>query len=367
MFILSPQLGISPKATAGGETYDRELLKQLVKLGVEVRILLPKGKLIPKEICKRTVDRTPISHFVPPYTFNIFSLPWALKKVGPWKSKVQPLKKIILRIHSPEYLFPTAYGVKKLRPEVPVVAHYHLDQTGRLWTAMNRQLLNLVDAVIADSEYLKKRLVNRVGVDEKLIHVIHCGVDTEAIRPQKLYKGRKTLLYLGRLIERKRPDMALEVFARLHEKHPQTKLVIVGDGPMQRQLQQQAARAQLQDMVEFTGPLFGKEKLRRYHQADLFIFPSEKEGFVLSVLEAMAAGLPLLVPNSLGFPEAVEDGKNGLLADPTDVDDWVARAERMLFSQRLSTSMGKASREMAVKKFSLRRWAERNLEVYDSC
>ena len=57
----------------------------------------------------------------------------------------------------------------------------------------------------------------------------------------------------------------------------------------------------LQNDVEFTGPLFGEEKLKKYHESDLFLFPSEKEGFVLVVLEAMAAGLPLVVPDSLGI------------------------------------------------------------------
>ena len=76
MIILSPQLGISPTATTGGETYDRELLKQFVKMGQDVRILLPKNKQIPVEIRKKTVGRTPVSHFVPPYTFNLFSIPW---------------------------------------------------------------------------------------------------------------------------------------------------------------------------------------------------------------------------------------------------------------------------------------------------
>ena len=135
----------------------------------------------------------------------------------------------------------------------------------------------------------------------------------------------KTILFLGRFIERKRPDLAIEIFAKLHQKHPETKLVMIGEGPMEKDLRLQAAGYRLQGAVEFPGPLFGEEKLKRYHQADLFLFPSEKEGFVLVVLEAMAAGLPLLVPRALGFGEAVEDGGNGLLAEPTNVDDWVIK------------------------------------------
>ena len=81
MIILSPQLGISPTATTGGETYDRELLKQFVKMGHDVKILLPKSKPVPAEIPENRIDRTLISHFIPPYTFNLFSIPWVIQKI----------------------------------------------------------------------------------------------------------------------------------------------------------------------------------------------------------------------------------------------------------------------------------------------
>ena len=151
MTIVSPQLGVSPTATTGGETYDREVLKHLGKLGVNVNILLPKGAKIPSEVKNWRVDYAPISHFIPPYSFNVFSIPWVIQKVGPSVQKVRPfrVREVVLRIHSPEYLFPTGFLVKKLFPQIPVVAHYHLDQTGWLWTRMNSVLLNMVDAVVA--------------------------------------------------------------------------------------------------------------------------------------------------------------------------------------------------------------------------
>lgn len=372
MVIISPQLGISPTATTGGETYDREVLKQFAKMGQDVRILLPKGKPIPEDISGWKIDKTLVSHFIPPYIFNLWALPWVIRQIKNAKLKMQNL---ILRIHSPEYLFWTAYMIKKLYPEVPIIVHYHLDQTGRIWTTMNRKLLNMVDAVITDSEYLKKRLINRVGIRKELIQVIHCGVDTEAIKPASKgptfqaaisYKGRtlKTILFLGRFIERKRPDFAIEVFAKLYRKYPNAKLVMVGEGPMLRKLKIQSEKLKIGRAIEFTGPLFDAEKLKKYHETDLFLFPSEREGFVLVVLEAMAAGLPLLVPNSMGFSEAVSDGQNGFLAKSGDIDDWVNKVERILFDDALNISMRKNSRKIAVKRFSWERCARENLKIY---
>ena len=372
MIILSPQLGISPIATTGGETYDRELLKQFVKMGLDVKILLPKNKPAPTEIPENRIDRTPVSHFVPPYTFNLFSIPWLIKNIHHSSSIIH--HPFILRIHSPEYLFFTGFLIKKLFPKISLVVHYHLDQTGWLWTRMNKILLNIADAVIADSEFLKKQLIERVGINSQKIHVIYCGVDVDSIKPeinkglalQRKARPYKTILFLGRFIERKRPDLAIEIFSKIHVKHPDTRLIMVGEGPMENKLRLQVAGYRLQGFVEFTGPLFGKEKLKRYHEADLFLFPSEKEGFVLVVLEAMAAGLPLVVPDSLGFPEAVESGKNGYLADPANIEDWVKKAEKILYSPALQISMRKYSRYLAETKFSWKTCAGENLKIYQS-
>ena len=365
MIVISPQLGVSPVATTGGETYDRELLRHLGKLGVDVRLLLPKGAPQPADVQNWTIERTPISHFVPPYTFNLFALPWVLKELQIVKNMSQ---KSILRIHSPEYLFPTALFVKKFYPDVPVIAHYHLDQSGSIWTKMNKTLLSMIDAVVADSEFLKQQLTHRVGVPENKIHVIYCGVDVATIAPESGEKRRttrsKTILYLGRFIKRKRPDFAIQVFSKLHHKYPNTKLVMIGEGPMEQELKIQSEKLHIQRSVEFPGPLFGKAKLNRYHEADLFLFPSEKEGFVLVVLEAMAAGLPMLVPNAMGFREAVEDEKNGYLADIGNIDDWVQKAEQSLFSTLLQRQFRKRSREIVVKKFSWEECAKKNIQLY---
>lgn len=364
MIILSPQLGVSPTATTGGETYDREVLLGLGKLGHSVYVLLPKDKQVPKNAVNWHIDYAPFSHFVPPYTFNFFSLPWVLSQLDRVPHRF--MNGVVVRIHSPEYLFFTAYLLKKIRPHVPVFAHYHLDQTSPLWTTFNKVLLNCVDGVVVDSAYLKSQLVNRVGIQTNRISVVYCGADTKAIYPMRNHVDQKTktILYLGRFIQRKRPDFAIEAFSILNRKNPRTRLVMIGEGPMESELRKQCEALGISQAVEFPGPLFGKEKLEQYHNADVFLFPSEKEGFVLVVLEAMAAGLPLVVPNSHGFPEAVTDGVNGFLVDSNDPRAWTRSIERVIADTDLANSMRLASRRKAVKMFSWESCVRRLSRVY---
>jgi len=80
----------------------------------------------------------------------------------------------------------------------------------------------------------------------------------------------------------------------------------------------------------------------------------------------MAAGLPLLVPDALGFPEAVENGKNGYLADPDNIEDWVKKSEKILFYLVLQNSMREYSRYLSETKFSWKTCAQKNLKIYQS-
>ena len=202
MIILSPQLGISPTATTGGETYDRELLKQFVKMGQEVRILLPKNKPIPVEIPEKTVGRTPVSHFVPPYTFNLFSIPWVYIR-----SDLGDPRSDLYRKQSsgstPRVSFFTGYLIKKLFPKIFLVVHYHLDQTGWLWTKNEQDLVKYGRRSHRRFGVLKKPINRKSGHRSKKIHVIYCGVDVDSIKPE-INKGPALLQQQGRALPKLR-------------------------------------------------------------------------------------------------------------------------------------------------------------------
>lgn len=128
------------------------------------------------------------------------------------------------------------------------------------------------------------------------------------------------LLHVGRLAPEKNVLLALQAHAALASHRPGLKMVVVGDGPERRSLEQRFPQ------VRFTGQLRGEALARHYASADLFLFPSQSETFGNVTLEAMASGLAVLAFDMAAAAEHIRDGDNGLVVPPGDDYAFVIRA-----------------------------------------
>ncbi len=364
MRICSPQLGIAPNSILGGEVYDREVLAQLAKMGSDIEILLPNQRRFDKSVKKFYVEFAPIKIIFPAYLYSFVILPYLFNKYG--KTKFD-----LLRIHV-HFLAFGALIFKLFHPNVPVVAHYHLDEDGFIFNLVNKFFLPKCDLVIADSVYLKQKLIAKFGLKEKKVKVVHCGTDLN-IKPgpkdpgiQRKYnlKNKTVYIYMGRLIPRKRPDFLVEVFQEVHKINPNTALIIFGKGPLETEIRGKVKKYGLGKSVFLLGTTFGKEKIRFYNTSDAFVFPSVNEGFVLVVLEALAAGLPVLATKAVSFGEAVENGENGYLIDQNDKSAWVKKMLELANNKKLCIGMRKKSRDIAVERFSWQQTAANTLKYY---
>ena len=165
----------------------------------------------------------------------------------------------------------------------------------------------------------------KMGVDEDKIEIIPNGIDLSEYEnlPEKgefrkryrIKDDEKIILYLGRIHKIKGPDLLARAFAELSRKIEDVKLVIVGpDDGFLSTLKTQIEDLKVEDKILFTGPLYEKDKLKAYVDADVYVLPSVYETFPVAVLEACACGTPVIVTDGCGIAEIVE-GKAGYVVE----------------------------------------------------
>ncbi len=164
---------------------------------------------------------------------------------------------------------------------------------------------------------------------------------------------RAWLLFVGRLVDIKRPELALEV-ARLL---PEVELIVCGEGPLAEALHARApANAHLLGHIPDLAPLYGA--------ADLLLSTSDSEGCPMSMLEGMAVGLPVVATGVGGVPKVVASGETGWLAPPGAAAPLADLVARSLADEVTLASMRHKARQRVLGEFSLERWARRHLAVY---
>ncbi|HEV2165666.1 MAG TPA: glycosyltransferase family 4 protein [Thermoplasmata archaeon] len=226
--------------------------------------------------------------------------------------------------------------------------------------------LRQADRVVAQSEIESDRL-RELGVDPGRIERIPTPIDLGEFRllPPRAPKGpRAVVLYVGRLyLAQKGLDVLLRAVARLpSELRPDLRLVGEDWGGLDR-LVALARHLGLEDRVRLLGGLPRAQVLREYGAADLFVLPSRFDSFPVVLLEAMAAGLPILATRVGGVPEVVSDGSNGLLVPAGDPVRLADAMEALLRDGPLCRRFGEAGRA-AVPAYSWERLAPRYVAMF---
>jgi glycosyltransferase involved in cell wall biosynthesis len=154
----------------------------------------------------------------------------------------------------------------------------------------------------------------------------------------------------------------LEAFGKVREAHPDTRLLLVGQGPLEGETRRRAADQGLDGSVIFAG--YRDDALRILPTFDVFVLPSQHEGLSIALLEAMALGRPIVATRVGGVPEVVEDGVTGFLVPPRDPAALAAAIVTLLESPALRERMGEAARRRATH-FDIRSSVRRVEQVYE--
>jgi phosphatidylinositol alpha-mannosyltransferase len=177
-------------------------------------------------------------------------------------------------------------------------------------------------------------------------HIVPNGIDSFRFRadlepiPEARTYGQATLLYVGRMEQRKGFPVLLQAYAMLRKQRSDVRLVAVGDGPMRWGYERQVEAEGIPD-VQFCGHVGGDVLPRYYASADIFCAPAiGGESFGIVLLEAMSCGKPVLASAIPGFSQVVASGQDGLLAPPRQPGVWAQALETLLNEPELRRTMG---------------------------
>ena len=226
-----------------------------------------------------------------------------------------------------------------------------------------RWLWPLSHHILCNSQALKDTLTRCCGVPAPRVTVIRNGVDLDFFRPpaDEDRPGFPVVLSVARLVPDKDPGTLVRAFHLVVAAHPRAQLWLVGEGPLKDSMRQQVQDQGLADRVRF---MEGRPDLRPLlNRASLLALSSVAEALPNVVLEAMAAGLPVVATRVGGVPEMVEPGRTGWLAPPGDPPALAAAISQLLGSGETRRAFGRAGRRRVEQDFSLAAMARRYEQV----
>jgi len=232
----------------------------------------------------------------------------------------------------------TAHGFHffKGAPLVNWLAYY----TAERWLSRYTDVLITINK--EDYESAKKFKADRIE------YVPGVGIDTDKFKNNEVNKIEKRksigvseddfmIISVGELNKNKNHQVIMRAIARL--KNQKIKYVLCGQGPLQTELRELAKELDIEKQVKFLG--FRKDIPELMNIADLFAFPSFREGLSLSLMEAMASGLPVVCSRIRGNVDLIEDGKGGYLVEPDDVERFVKKITELVDDSRLRSQLGR--------------------------
>lgn len=223
------------------------------------------------------------------------------------------------------------------------------------------------DALVVLANEFKEKLL-AMGCDKRVI-VETTTVDDEIFSRDTFYVRSSTcttfnILYLSRVEKEKGVYEAINAYNILKASHPNTTLTVAGDGAELSRARQYVSEQQIKD-VYFSGYVTGDEKHKAFRHAHVYFFPTWWEGMPISVLEAMAYGLPIITRPVGGIKDFFIDGEMGFTSNSLEPKVFAGLLERLINDSDLSTRIGVNNRKYAQNNFAASKVAERIKDIYN--
>ena len=326
-----------------------EFARRLPKYGIEVEVLTSTKpdvfkKLTIIQVSHATITNPPKRNyaFCIGYMFNLFR---------------QLARRDYDLAHAEGHLslIPVSLAASmRKKPSVATIHDLYLNEWGSMYKS-SASLAGLpfelasckmpFDRILTVNSSLKKKMTGSLRIPERKVDILHSGIDAEYIKSIKQNGSDGSIAYVGRLVPQKSVDMLIRAYAALpdniRKKH---ELKIIGEGSERSKLESLAKSLGVQ--VNFTGKIERHEDvLKELKKSSLFVLPSRRESFGITILEAMCSGVPVISTATEGPADHVKNGETGFLI--ANEKEMSARMEEILTNNSLQKSLSKNGKEYA--------------------
>jgi colanic acid/amylovoran biosynthesis glycosyltransferase len=248
---------------------------------------------------------------------------------------------------------------------IPLVVHFHGYDASRAdvlrcYQAGYAALFQDAAAIVVPSANMAARLV-ALGADPQKVRCNRYGVDCRLFQGQRSSRSEPCFLAVGRFVDKKAPQLTILAFANVSREVPAARLRMIGDGPLLESCRVLVERLGLQQAVRFLGaqtPAIVRQEMQRarvFVQHSVRASSGDSEGLPNTILEAGAAGLPVVATRHAGIPEIVIDNQTGILVDEHDVAGMSAAMTSLLCDPTRAERFGRSARQRIQNHFSIER------------
>jgi glycosyltransferase involved in cell wall biosynthesis len=343
----------------GAERVVVDLASGQARRGLEIAIVAPPG-MLDRAWHALGIDRLP----TPRAMRNPVDLSRAERSI---RAALREWTPDVVHAHNVKATALTLTGARMPGARTPVLTTLHGVARHQMWATAG--ILRFADLVAAVSEEVRGAVVSR-GLQAERVEVVHNGVSaitalddaTHARYDRELRIRGSVVVTVGRLVPEKAHDRFLDAASIVLHSNPDTTFLIVGDGPLRRDLERRATELGIDSAVRFTG--LREDARLLIERADLFVLSSNREGHSVAALEALAAGTPVVSTEVGGMRELLGTGA-GRIVSSWEAQDLAAAITAVLRDEALRHKMGEEGCRLVAERFSTQAMEDRYAEIYD--
>jgi glycosyltransferase involved in cell wall biosynthesis len=373
-----------PRIIGGIASHVYDLSCALVRHGMDVHVVtcgFPDA--LPYEIVKGVHVYRFDTHQIPAFDFLSWVFSMNIEMTKRANDVIAVKEEKIDLIHAHDWLVARTAIELKNKYGKPLVSTIHSTEVGRrngIHDSYQRtihnvesQLVHQSDRLICCSQFMAEQISQTFGVPITRLDIIFNGVDTpkfniklnfQKAKEKFARRGEKLILYVGRLVYEKGVHVLIGALPKVLSKIPNLKLIIVGEGGMKESLQREAQELGVSDKVLFKGFVDDETLRLLYKISDVAVFPSLYEPSGIAALEAMAAGLPVVVSDVGGLTETVKHNRTGVRVSPDNSDSVSLGVLKVLLNSEYANLLRRNAYNAVVSHNDWDSLVEKTVETY---